>query len=358
MDLAGRRVTLMGLGRHGGGLAAARYLTQQGARLTISESAPEANLADVGSQVAHLAIEHWQWGGHTDREFTTAELLVVNPAVRPDSPWVALARRSGAICTSEIELLLGACPAPITAVTGSNGKSTTSAMLAAALEAAGHRVWLGGNNETSLLDVVDQIQPTDQVVLELSSFQLHWLSDEAPWPRLAVVTSFAPNHLDWHGGLAHYRLSKQRLLRFAPPDGAAVLCRDDRELPSWGALGPRQIKPSWDTPRLPRLAVPGQHNRRNAACAAAAAEHLGCPAAALLAALERYPGLPHRLERLGQFAGRPLINDSQATTPESTSGVSGSWPAGPIKEAISRRWPGRSPAGRLAVPALAVSVRS
>lgn len=311
-------MTLLGLGRHGGGVAAARYLARAGARLTITDQSPAESLADSLAALDGLPLARLQLGGHQLEDFAEAEWLVVNPAVRPGNPWVESALRQGARVTSELELSLAGCPARITAVTGSNGKSTTAALIAAAIERSGRRAWLRGNNEASLLDVLDQVAPDDEVVLEVSSFQLHWLSSACPGPELAVVTSFAANHLDWHGDLDHYRRSKQRLLALLSPDARAVFDADDPALAGWRSLvGHRHLAP-WPVADLPDGRLPGEHNRRNAALAAAAAACLGCSAEAIRQAWQEFAGLPFRLERLPPAAGRTVVDDSQATTPEST----------------------------------------
>jgi UDP-N-acetylmuramoylalanine--D-glutamate ligase len=283
----------MGLGRHGGGVAAARYLAEQGAIVTVTDLADATVLADSLAALAGVPIERLHLGGHREQDFTTADLIVVNPAVRPDNRFVQLARESGARISSEIELFLDTCPAPVIGVTGTNGKSTTAAMTAAAIEAAGRSVWLGGNIGRSLLPELPRIRPDDWVVLELSSFQLHWLGENARWPRIAMLTNFAPNHLDWHPSVEHYRGAKQRLMDHAH----------------------RVIAP-WDDADVPPLCVPGRHNRANAAHAAAAAEAIGADRKSIQRALAEFAGLPHRLAFVAEVVGRRFFNDSKATTPE------------------------------------------
>ena len=317
MDVAGRRVTVLGLGRHGGGVAAARWLARQGAVVTVTDLADEATLADSLADLADAPIRCYRLGGHDERDFQEAELVVVNPAVKPDNPCVKAARRAGAEITSEIELFLARCPAPVVGVTGSNGKSTTAAMAAGILAADGRRVWLGGNIGHSLLDDLARIGPRDWVVLELSSFQLWWLADGARWPQTALVTNCTPNHLDWHGSLAHYSAAKKRLLALQPPGGLTVINPLDPTVGRWAppAHG-RSIGPAADD-QVPSLAVPGTHNRVNAAGAAALAGALGCAPAAIERGLSQFAGLPHRLEFVGEVGGRRFYDDSMATTPES-----------------------------------------
>lgn len=320
--LRGRRITVMGLGRHGGGVAATRFLAGQGARVTVTDLAPAASLTDSLTAVADLALDQVHLGGHLDDSFRDAELIIVNPAVRPDNAWVKLARRSGARITSEIELLLERVPCPVVGVTGSNGKSTTASMIAAILAAASRKVWLGGNIEYSLLADLPHMTSGDWVVLELSSFQLHWLSECASLPDISVVTSCTPNHLDWHPDFTHYSAAKRRLLsppanaRCGPPTGAAVLGPTLRD--TWGQDCLRTLIPLYDDIRIPELKIPGLHNRINAACAAAAASAVGRGDEEIAGALSNFAGLPHRLETIAVVAGRRFINDTQATTPEAT----------------------------------------
>jgi len=204
------------------------------------------------------------------------------------------------------------------AVTGSNGKSTTAAMIAAILRADGRRCWLGGNLGGSLLEQLDEIRPDDWVVLELSSFQLHYLAGRLDGPAVAVVTGFSPNHLDWHGSLAAYRRAKQQILAGQRPGDTAVLNPYDPELAAWKDLVRGKSVPPPLPGEMPPLRLPGRHNRVNAALAAGAATAAGCSAEAIQTALASFAGLPQRLEWVGVVAGRRFYNDSSSTTPEST----------------------------------------
>lgn len=322
--LQGRQVTLMGLGRHGGGVAAARFLVESGAELTVTDTADRDSLAESLDRLADLPLKRLRLGGHDESDFRAADLLVVNPAVRPENRFVQLARQSATVITSEIELFLDRCPGKIVGVSGTNGKSTTAAMIAAILQENGLHTLLGGNIEQSLLPQLESITAQTWCVLELSSFQLHWLSESARRPDIAVITNCQQNHLDWHGSLEAYREAKLR-----------ILGRDEQQGPlheqstSSSESRPRLVDPHGivSTPThdlqdtigdLPPLLVPGLHNQQNAAVAAIAGELIGCRQQAIQGGLARFGGLPHRLERVGQVAGRGFINDSQATTPGST----------------------------------------
>jgi len=308
----------MGLGHFGGGVAAARWLARRGARVTVTDRADERALADSLAALRDEPIARFHLGGHREADFRQTDLVVVNPAVRPGSPFLEIVREAGARLTSETELFLEACPACVIGVTGSNGKSTTAAMTAAILEAAGRRAWLGGNIGSSLLDRLDQIRPDDWVVLELSSFQLWHLGDGARVPEVAVVTNCAPNHLDWHESYAHYRAAKQRILAGQRPEDLAVLNAFDAEVAAWSPRVRGRQVPLVADGEVPPLAVPGQHNRGNAVCAAAAAAGVGCDAQAVREGLATFAGLPHRLQPMGRIEGRRLYDDSSSTTPDST----------------------------------------
>lgn len=320
MDVRGQRATVMGLGRFGGGAAAARFLAECGAEVTITDLLTAEQLGDALALVSDVSVGHWRLGEHRLDDFCGADLVVVNPAVKPDNPFVAAARDAGAVLTSELELFLRACPSrQVIGVTGSNGKSTTAAMTAGIFKAAGRRAWLGGNIGISLLDCLPDIGTDDVVVLEMSSFQLARVAHDAPWPAAAIVTNCTPNHLDWHPSWGAYRAAKQRLLQHLPECGAAIFDPHDVELAGWCSLVRGRIAEPFEPRRLPKLFVPGEHNRRNAALAARAAAEFGVPEDAIRRGLAMYAGLPHRLELVAEHAGQRFYNDSKATTPEAVA---------------------------------------
>ena len=320
MPLDALNITIMGLGRHGGGVAAARHCAQAGARVTVTDLASADTLAESMAQLNDLLIDRFVLGRHYAEDFRRADVVVVNPAVRPGNELIEIARRTGARITSETELFLNACPAQVVGVTGTVGKSTTAAMLHAVLQASGRRAWLGGNIGRSLLPELDQIQRGDVVVLELSSFQLHWLSENTRWPSAAMITNCLTNHLDWHGTREHYVASKQRLIRNLPPGGFVVFGSIDPELRAWRSLVPPSVDhlETWCSHKTPELRIPGTHNRTNAALAAAAAEKLGVAAETIRSSLSIFNGLPHRIEFVAEVACRQFYNDSKSTTPAAT----------------------------------------
>ena len=322
----GARVTVMGLGRFGGGVGVVRWLAAHGADVLVTDLEPEERLAGSIAALAELIDDgrvRLRLGGHTVSDFTTCDLVVANPAV--PLPWenrfLRAAHAAGVPITTEIALLVERLPARdrVIGVTGTVGKSTTAAMIAAGLRGAGRPATLGGNIGGSLLGELDSLDPSSWVVLELSSAMLHWLG-EARWsPGIAVVTGLTPNHTDWHGSLDHYEASKRRILDRQAPGDACVL---GPSVHGWSsAPGVRRTLVE-AAARVDGLRVPGAHNAANAAVALAACLAAGTDREACERGIRAFEGLPHRLQAvceasLGGGTVR-VINDSKATTPEAT----------------------------------------
>ncbi len=338
----------MGLGRFGGGAGVTRWLAAQGADVLLTDLADETALRDpvkeFGDLVRRGAVR-LRLGGHNVSDFTDTDLVVANPAV--PQPWenrfLRAAGAAGIPVTTEIRLLVERLPERrnVIGVTGSAGKSTTSAMIAHAIRslnahdesanrgASRASVHFGGNIGGSLLNEVASVASGDIVVLELSSAMLHWLSrgsgypDAPGWsPGIAVVTNCKPNHLDWHTDFEDYRRAKQQILRDQDAGDTAVLHESVRE---WECRGRGIVVADSEAESVGRLAVPGRHNRLNAAMALRVIEAIGGNRERAVAALARFPGLPHRLQLVGEFVlpgageGAPVrvYNDSKSTTPES-----------------------------------------
>lgn len=335
MNLEGAKVTVMGLGRFGGGAGVTRWLAAQGATVLVTDIEPADKLKASVESLADLTsrgIVSLRLGEHNVSDFTTCDLVVANPAVpKPwDNRFLRAAWAAGVPVTTEIQLLVERLPSRehIIGITGSVGKSTTSAMIHHALRGSGIDAVLGGNIGGSLLGTLDQIKPSTRVVLELSSAMLCWLgglakitpselgSAPAPtWsPHIAITTNFSPNHLDWHGDLAHYRRSKQVLLA-AQQNGDIAIIGPTSETSDWKhAPAARRIVP---TAEIDALAIPGKHNRINAGVAVEAAVAAGASRDAAIAAVRTFPGLPHRLQLVPSRPGLRCFNDSKSTTPES-----------------------------------------
>jgi UDP-N-acetylmuramoylalanine--D-glutamate ligase len=348
-----QRVLVQGLGRFGGGVGVTRYLVSQGAHVTVTDTAPESDLKESIAQLADLPQNQLtlKLGGHDLADFTHTDFLVTNPAVdKEKSPHVQAAKNAGVPITSEINLFLQRNPAFTIGITGSVGKSTTTALIHLALQAAlqpvassspletGNwklktpTVFLGGNIGKSLLSDLPSIRPHDIVVLELSSFMLED-TPQIQWsPNIAVVTNLFPNHLDRHHTMAEYAAAKQNILQFqSAARGDLAIFNADHDLVSrWTHLAhAKVVKYSTRGPREKwiALSIPGEHNQSNAQAALAVLENL--PAsytpnrAAALAAMKNFTGLSHRLQLVCRFQTPDartvsFYNDSKATSPDAS----------------------------------------
>lgn len=346
-------VTVMGLGGFGGGIGAVRFLAESGAKVIVTDLRSETELRPSLAQLDSSWPVTLRLGQHDEADFRKTDLVVVSPAVPKESPFLAVARERGVPMTSEMNLFWERNRGRVLAVTGSNGKSTTTVLTHAILDVACRTnpkrergtsgCWLGGNIGISLLPEVRRIQPEDWVALELSSFQLEDLAPLRPRPEISVVTNFSPNHLDRHGTVDAYRAAKQNLLRWQTADQFAVV-NAQSEVSTWptaatrlrfgpadehrfGVFGEgseviaRLPKEFGGEQRLPLgnwLRLPGAHNWQNAQAAVAAALATGASIAAIEQAVSSFRGLPHRLEFVAEVDGRRCFNDSKSTTPEAT----------------------------------------
>ncbi|HAE21552.1 MAG TPA: UDP-N-acetylmuramoyl-L-alanine--D-glutamate ligase [Spirochaetaceae bacterium] len=341
-DIQGKKVTVMGLGLHGGGIASARFLALCGARVTVTDMKDESALASSLTALDGLGIR-FVLGRHDTEDFTEADFVVKNPAVRPDSPYLQASKR----VETDLSIFLGLCVTPIVAVTGSKGKSSTASAIAHALNASGIKAYLGGNITVSPFSFLDQAGPGDRIVLELSSWQLGDLrGKKALKPLASVLTRIVPDHLDRYGTMEAYVADKR--LIYADQDNADyTICDADdpygrsfasetkgrvlyygRSVPE-GCFGAAIQDDGSAMARLPgaeafklvpgSVLMPGAHNRGNLAAAGLAAWAAGADPAALPEALAGFPGVEHRLETFAQKNGVRWCNDSAATVPQAVA---------------------------------------
>jgi UDP-N-acetylmuramoylalanine--D-glutamate ligase len=335
MNLEDKQVLVMGLGRFGGGADVVRFMAKQGAYVTVTDRASQDALDDSLDQLSDISGITYHLGDHAWADFEQADLVVVNPAVPPETPLLQRARDLGIAMTTQINLFLSLCPATVVGITGANGKSTTAALCAHLLTHAGdthsvpfRRVWLGGNiGHHPLLTHVADMQSDDVVILELSSFQTEWLDQAGV--HVALLTNLTPNHLDRHKTFEAYCDAKERLFQTqvltASSPGKSLFCADDPVGQQWYAKYQDQTHRSCSffsaddvhngLKQACRLS--GRANLTNLAGASAVARHLGVPDEALVKAIETFEPLPHRLEPVAERRGVRWFNDSIATTPES-----------------------------------------
>ena len=321
-----KNITIMGLGRYGGGIGVTRYLAAKypNAHLTITDLLSQAQLADSIQSIEDLITGNritLHLGEHLTEDFTSADLIIANPAV--PKPWknkyLLAAQESNIPITTEIRLLTEALPRNATTIgiTGSAGKSTTASMIHHIMKGQNRTSHLGGNLGGSLLDTVHEIHEGAVIILELSSAQLYRLgksigyADAIGWsPDVAVLTNINPNHLDWHETLEHYRTSKENIFRYQGGSDIAIRSEEiDYSL--------------YDNVfEFMQLKVPGEHNQRNAILAAVTCQSaFGIDVRSSIRCLQSFAGLPHRLQLILETAPPNHLrfyNDSKATTPEAT----------------------------------------
>ncbi len=338
-----RRAYVLGLGLSG--RAATRLLRARGVEVVASDrrGREEIGEAALGELTSDPGVE-LRLGRDEAELAVELDALVVSPGVAKEHPLLHSAWRFGVPVVAEVELAFQLLDGLVIAITGSNGKSTTTAMTGALLAGAGFQVEVCGNIGVPLASVVDG-EPGRIFVVELSSFQLEAIDSFRP--RAAALLNLSPDHLDRHGDLAGYLAAKQRIFANQGGDDVAVLNADEPEVAATAVAARRRLfsraltgerliadgcflagdtvversPGAADLPlfTLADLPVPGAHNLENAMAAALLARAAGASAAALPAALAAFRGLPHRLERVGSRAGVSFFDDSKGTNVAATA---------------------------------------
>ncbi len=346
-EWAGRRVLVMGLGLHGGGLAVTRWLLRHGAVVRVTDTKTRRELAPTIGQLPRASPLRWRLGGHQPADFRWAEVVVQNPAVPRASPYLAVARRHGAAIENEATLFFSLVPRErIVGVTGTRGKSTTAALAAHLLRQRYPRTLAVGNiGVTPMLAAVERIRRgRGPVVVELSSWHLENLGERRISPRVAVVTNVLPDHADRYRQFAQYVAAKRQILAHQTPTDVAVLNWDNpvtrrlaagchgrvvacslRSLVRDGSVslvrGRVWRQKGKSRERLfaaDARQISGQHNLSNILAATAVALEFGVPRAAIASGIATFRGLPFRQEVVAKRRGVTFMNDTTATTPEAT----------------------------------------
>jgi len=359
----------MGLGNRQGGLGVARYLVESGADVRVTDLRDETALATTLADLSGLPIA-FTLGCHDEDDVRWCEIVVRNPAVPRESPWLALARDLGKRIEMEMTLFFRACPAPILGVTGTKGKTTTTTLLGQMLRERWPDAILAGNMAVSALGQLASMRPDTPVALELSSFQLEALDEQHLSPHIAVITNISPDHLDRYPSFDDYAWVKGAVARhqtnddwLVVPDGDAsvdrvadgvqsqqvtfaaspvILSRSEGSLRLDDTRGEHRGDPSlrlrmtgdahslritdgrfsgiWngqpiDLGPVEALRLPGEHSRLNVLAAAGAALAIGVTPSEIARAIAAFRGVPHRMEHVATIGGVEYINDTAATAP-------------------------------------------
>jgi len=333
--LRGRKVLVMGLGLLGGGVSAARYAVAQGAaEVAVTDLRDAATLAPSVERLAGLPIRY-VLGRHDVADFTDADVVVRNPNVRRDSPYLAAAKAAGVRVEMEIAWFFRACPARILGVTGTRGKTTTTYLLHHILTQDGRAPLLGGNiGNVETLALLPQITPDSWVVLELGNWMLEGLHTIRRSPHLAIFTNLLPDHLNAYNDMDDYGEAKTSIFRYQGADDIAIFNADNDYSLRYSAQAPAHnvwlYSPSHAV-AYPRgvtiedvgrpfayaddVRLRGAHNLGNVQAATLAAELAGVAPETIRAALATFGGVPHRLEIVRTVDGVTYVNDSASTAP-------------------------------------------
>ena len=315
---------VVGLARSG--VALTDYLVRTGVRVRVVDKKGEAELRDAVAQLP--ADVDVRLGGYDDSVLAGIDVVYASPGVPWDAPLLGQARRAGIKVSSEIDLFLGLCPGTVVGITGTNGKTTTTALAGAVLAAGDRPVLVGGNIGDTVLDRLEEVTPRHWVVLELSSFQLE--SVERPRLHVGVILNITPDHLDRHGTFERYVDIKARAIEFAGADDFAVLNGRDRVVRRLASRTRGRVVWFDEHRPVPPMPLPGRHNLENALAAAAVGRIAGLTDDVIDSAIASFKGVEHRLELVGEWQGVRWYNDSKATNPDAGQVALNAFPNTPV----------------------------
>ncbi len=332
MEITGKNILVVGLARTG--VAVARFLVKNGAKVTVTDLRDETVLSGPLGELAGLDVRY-VLGRHDKADFAAADVVVVSPGVPQESPYLEAARQARREVITEIELASRFIAAPVVAITGTNGKTTTTTLTGEIFKTCGYKTFVGGNIGNPLIELVEEGDAAERVVVEISSFQLEWIATFRP--RVAVLLNITEDHLDRYPTFQHYIDAKVRIFENQSATDYAVLNVDDPLVASLQTRLAATVFPMSQSKELDegifhrdgvitfrhqgreerfpteRFRITGVHNIENIMAALASTLLLGCDAERALAAVEGFAGLPHRMELVRELAGVRYYEDSKAT---------------------------------------------
>jgi UDP-N-acetylmuramoylalanine--D-glutamate ligase len=337
MELKNKRVLVVGLARTG--VATALFCAERGARVTATESRTESQVGESAAKLRAAGVT-LELGGHQDKTFIEQDLIVPSPGVPADFPQLVSARKSGVKIWSEIELAYRFLNGSMVGITGSNGKTTTTALIEHILRGAGLPTLLAGNIGTPMISLVEQTKRNTVTVVELSSFQLELIDTFRP--NVGLFLNLTPDHLDRHHTLKAYGDAKARIFENQNADDAAILNADDA---ASAAYAPSKQQVYWFSRKQPvaqgaylcgeevvlridgedhtvlrrgEIPLAGAHNLENVLAATIATKLAGANVPSIAAGVRSFAGVEHRLEFVAEINGARYYNDSKATNVDAT----------------------------------------
>jgi UDP-N-acetylmuramoylalanine--D-glutamate ligase len=345
IELRGKRVLVVGLARTG--VATALFCAARGALVTATDTRPESQITDAAARLRQAGVV-LELGGHQQATYLAQDLIIPSPGVPADDPHLQAARGKGVTIWSEIELAYRFIKGRLIGITGSNGKTTTTALLAHILKSAGLPTVLAGNIGTPLIACLEQMQESSWTVAELSSFQLEVI--ETFRPDIGLLLNLTPDHLDRHHTMEAYAAAKARLFEKQTAADAAILNADDSALQPYKPATPRVYWFSRKQPmaqgafvrgeeivfrseareevllHLRDIPLLGAHNLENVLAAASAARLAGASSQQIAQAVRSFSGVEHRIEFVAEIGGVRYYNDSKATNVDATLKALDSFP--------------------------------
>lgn len=352
-DLRGKRVLVVGLGTKRGGENVARWLVDHGAKVTVTDLKPERDLQSSLERLRGLPIQY-ALGQNRLADVDGSAVVVRNPAVPLDAPILQYAAQRGVPVVMDTTLFFAFCRAPIAGITGTRGKSTTTAVAGEILRQSRPETVVAGNIELSPLVELDRIAPTTPVVLELSSWQLEGIEPLRKSPHWGVLTAILQDHLNRYPNMDAYVAAKATIMKYQAANDIAILPIDDPKADHFASMTPAQLRWFGTLPnvslertterfrgggppglfrlgervvlirdggeemflRWDELAGIGDHTKRNMLAGALLALAMGAPLDDIRTTLRTFRGVQSRLEVIREYEGRTFVNDTTATTPE------------------------------------------
>jgi UDP-N-acetylmuramoylalanine--D-glutamate ligase len=332
MDFTGKKIVIIGMGKTG--IAAARFLGKQGAKVAVTDEKP---VDQWGGEFKQISREKWlETGDYNARILKGASMVVPSPGVPPGNDLLVEAQKKNIPVISEIELAYRFLKVPVIAVTGTNGKTTTTTLLGEILKCSGKKTFVGGNIGTPLIEYAEGSQKEDFIVAEISSFQLQWIEKFRPF--IAVLLNITCDHINYHGSFAEYRRIKTRvfanqtkedfaILNAAGPEQKGIAKTIRAQIAKFSSKNVLQkgifIKDNNVLLRMPGaneekyplsiINLPGLHNVENVMAAIMVARFCGCSQENIIAAVTAFRGLPHRIEFVGEKNSIKFYDDSKGT---------------------------------------------
>ena len=319
-------MTALVVGAARSGVALANHLVRSGEKVRVVDQRPAQELSEVGARFP--AGVELRLGGYDPTALDGVDVLYASPGVPWDSELLTAARARQIPVSSEIEMFLRLCRGTVVGITGTNGKTTTTALTGVVLSAGRRPVMVGGNIGETVLDRLDEVTEDHWVVLELSSFQLE--SVARPRLHVGVILNLTPDHLDRHGTFERYVDLKARAIEFSGPEDFAVLNGRDEVVRGLASRTSAQVVWFDRHQPMPPMPLPGHHNMQNALAAAAVGRIAGLSDREINDAIRSFKGVAHRLELVGEWAGVRWYNDSKATNPDAGRVALAAFPGAPV----------------------------